>query len=98
MAMAERSFDQHWSQPLDGLLAALESSQEGLSSAQAQGRLQQFGPNVLKAREKAIPFPVERDSGVYAAAAFTGAVGHHRGLCHRVGGGKEDFLQESSRS
>ncbi len=53
--MAGRSFDHYWSQPLDNLLAALESAPDGLSTAEAARRLQQFGPNVLKAREKATP-------------------------------------------
>jgi len=53
--VAGRSFDHYWSQPLDNLLAALESAPDGLSTAEAARRLQQFGPNVLKAREKATP-------------------------------------------
>lgn len=41
-----------WSQPLDRLLTALNSSAEGLSSAQAAHRLQQVGPNTLKAGQQ----------------------------------------------
>jgi Mg2+-importing ATPase len=44
---------QYWSQPPESLLAALQSTADGLSTADAQQRLEQFGPNVLKAREKA---------------------------------------------
>lgn len=44
---------QYWSQPLEGLLTALNSTPDGLSTADAKQRLQQFGPNALKAREKA---------------------------------------------
>jgi Mg2+-importing ATPase len=43
----------YWSQPSLHLLAALHSSSDGLSTADAQQRLQQFGPNVLRAREQA---------------------------------------------
>jgi len=38
-----------WSQPLDRLLTSLNSSAAGLSSAEAARRLQQGGPNTLKA-------------------------------------------------
>jgi Mg2+-importing ATPase len=38
-----------WSQPLDRLLTSLNSSAAGLSSAEAARRLQQVGPNTLKA-------------------------------------------------
>jgi Mg2+-importing ATPase len=38
-----------WSQPLDRLLTSLTSSAAGLSSAEAARRLQQGGPNTLKA-------------------------------------------------
>jgi len=44
---------QYWSQPLDSLLTALNTTSEGLSTDEAQQRLEQFGPNVLKARKKA---------------------------------------------
>jgi len=44
---------QYWSQPLDSLLAALRSTPDGLSAAEARQRLAQFGPNTLKARKKA---------------------------------------------
>lgn len=45
--------DQYWSQPLDSLLAALRSTPSGLSAVEARRCLAQFGPNLLKAREKA---------------------------------------------
>ncbi|HMN26993.1 MAG TPA: HAD-IC family P-type ATPase, partial [Caldilineaceae bacterium] len=41
-----------WSQPLDSLLAALNSTPAGLSAEDARRRLQQFGPNVLKVRRQ----------------------------------------------
>lgn len=44
---------EYWSQPLDGLLAALHSTPDGLSTPDAGQRLEQLGPNVLEAREKA---------------------------------------------
>jgi Mg2+-importing ATPase len=44
---------QYWSQPLDSLLTALRSTPEGLSTTDARQRLEQFGPNLLEAREKA---------------------------------------------
>jgi Mg2+-importing ATPase len=45
--------DRYWSQPLDSLMAALHSTPDGLSTTEARQRLEQFGPNVLQAREKA---------------------------------------------
>jgi Mg2+-importing ATPase len=45
--------DQYWSQSLDSLLAILRSTPGGLSTVEARQRLEQFGPNVLKVREKA---------------------------------------------
>lgn len=42
----------YWSQPLDSLLVTLHSTREGLSTAEAQERLEEFGFNVLKARKK----------------------------------------------
>ena len=45
----------YWSQPLDRLLAALHSTTEGLSSAEAAQRLEKFGHNLLEAREKVTP-------------------------------------------
>jgi Mg2+-importing ATPase len=44
---------QYWSQPLDSLLTALRSTTGGLSMAEAEQRLGEFGPNALEAREKA---------------------------------------------
>lgn len=41
-----------WSQPLDQLLTSLNSSADGLSSAEAARRLQQVGPNTLKAGQQ----------------------------------------------
>jgi Mg2+-importing ATPase len=45
--------DQYWSQPPDTLMAALHSTPDGLDSDDAGRRLEQFGPNVLEARERA---------------------------------------------
>ncbi|MDH4138454.1 MAG: HAD-IC family P-type ATPase, partial [Anaerolineae bacterium] len=45
--------NQYWSQPSDSLLKALRSAADGLNTAEARQRLEQFGPNVLEAREKA---------------------------------------------
>jgi Mg2+-importing ATPase len=45
--------DQYWSQAPDSLMAALRSAPDGLNSDDARQRLEQFGPNVLRAREKA---------------------------------------------
>jgi Mg2+-importing ATPase len=44
---------EYWSQPVESLLAALETSSAGLSAAEASSRLSQYGPNVLEARETA---------------------------------------------
>ena len=41
-----------WSQPLDQLQTALNSSADGLSSTEAARRLQQYGPNTLKAGQQ----------------------------------------------
>ena len=43
---------QYWSESPDSLLAALYSTAEGLSTDDARQRLEQFGPNVLKVKEK----------------------------------------------
>ncbi|GEM_PF-365199 len=40
---------QYWSQPLDNLLAAMQSTPGGLSTADARQRLEQFGPNLSMA-------------------------------------------------
>ncbi|MFN8442830.1 MAG: magnesium-translocating P-type ATPase [Caldilineaceae bacterium] len=40
--------DNYWSQPAERLLAALESSEQGLGSEEAARRLEQVGPNTLK--------------------------------------------------
>ncbi len=45
--------DQYWSQSLESLLATLHSTLDGLRTDDARQRLEQFGPNVLKARKKA---------------------------------------------
>jgi Mg2+-importing ATPase len=45
--------DQYWGQPVDSLLVALHSTPNGLSSDDARQRLEQFGANVLQARQKA---------------------------------------------
>ena len=41
--------DPFWSQPLDRLLTGLNSTAQGLSTSEANRRLQQVGPNTLKA-------------------------------------------------
>jgi Mg2+-importing ATPase len=46
------SDSKYWSQSTDSLLAELESSAEGLSGADARGRLTEYGPNVLKGGER----------------------------------------------
>ena len=43
----------YWSQPTDSLLASLHSTPGGLATDEARQRLEQFGPNALRAREKA---------------------------------------------
>jgi Mg2+-importing ATPase len=47
------SGSEYWSHPTGYLLAALQSSRDGLSAAEARSRLSQYGPNVLEARETA---------------------------------------------
>ena len=44
---------QYWNQPPEDLLATLHSTPDGLRSADARQRLEQFGPNLLQARKKA---------------------------------------------
>jgi hypothetical protein len=43
----------YWSLASDGLLAILHTASDGLSTADARQHLAQFGPNLLRAREKA---------------------------------------------
>jgi Mg2+-importing ATPase len=45
--------NQYWGQGLDSLLTTLGSTPDGLSTEEARQRLEQLGPNVLEAREKA---------------------------------------------
>jgi len=47
------SASEYWSQPVDSLLAALQTSSAGLSTSDASSRLSQYGPNLLEARETA---------------------------------------------
>lgn len=42
---------QYWSQPLEGLMAALDTSPVGLSDAKAADCLERYGPNLLKPKE-----------------------------------------------
>jgi Mg2+-importing ATPase len=42
----------YWSFPSKQLLSALQSSGDGLTQAEAENRLKQFGPNALKARRR----------------------------------------------
>jgi Mg2+-importing ATPase len=48
--------EQYWSRPVEGLFAALNSSSDGLGSAEADLRLSQVGPNLLEVKEKATAF------------------------------------------
>jgi P-type Mg2+ transporter len=50
MPQFNQSLTDPWSQPTQALLDAMTSSAQGLSTAEAQQRLQQVGPNVLKPR------------------------------------------------
>jgi Mg2+-importing ATPase len=45
--------DRYWSQPVERLISDLESAVDGLSTADAQRRLEKYGHNLLKARERA---------------------------------------------
>lgn len=45
----------YWAQPLESALAAFESALNGLSSASAAERLEQTGPNTLKAKHRQTP-------------------------------------------
>ncbi len=45
--------NQYWGQSLDSLLATLRSAPNGLSTEEARQRLEEFGPNLLEAKEKA---------------------------------------------
>jgi Mg2+-importing ATPase len=52
--MTEMSIpSQYWSQPAESLLAALQSTADGLATPDAQQRLATFGSNVLEAKKKA---------------------------------------------
>ncbi len=46
---------QYWSQPLEGLMAALDTSPAGLSDAKAEDGLERYGPNLLKPKENETP-------------------------------------------
>jgi Mg2+-importing ATPase len=50
--MNQSSQPAYWSRPTEDLLADLHSTPEGLSSSEAQQRLQQVGPNLLKPRRQ----------------------------------------------
>jgi hypothetical protein len=52
---AGRSSDPYWREPVDSLLADLDSTSDGLSTPEAQARLVHFGPNALKPRGRATP-------------------------------------------
>lgn len=52
MSSHSNNLNPFWSQPLDRLLTSLNSSADGLSSAEAARRLQQYGPNTLKAGQQ----------------------------------------------
>ena len=51
--MASQALDDYWSHSTNQLLAELQSRPDGLSTAEARGRLEQYGPNVLKAHKRA---------------------------------------------
>jgi Mg2+-importing ATPase len=53
MTQQVSGLDQYWSQPLDDLLEALQSSPNGLSAADARSRLEQVGPNLLETKKEA---------------------------------------------
>ena len=55
MAESKTTIVSYWSRPADDLTAALRSTPDGLSTADAARRLQQFGPNLLKARKTTTP-------------------------------------------
>jgi Mg2+-importing ATPase len=44
--------EQYWSQPSPSLLAALHTTPDGLTAAEARQRLEGYGPNLLQAKEK----------------------------------------------
>jgi len=52
MTNLNNKLDPFWSQPLDNLLVTLNSNANGLSDAEATRRLQEFGPNTLKAGQQ----------------------------------------------
>jgi len=52
MTNLNNKLDPFWSQPLDNLLVTLNSNANGLSDAEAARRLQQYGPNTLKAGQQ----------------------------------------------
>ena len=51
-AMNDDPASTYWNQPPEALFAALPSSPVGLSAAAATRRLAEYGPNLLRAREK----------------------------------------------
>lgn len=50
-----------WSLPVSELFERLQTTGHGLTSEEAQARLQRFGPNLLRLREKATPLNVFLD-------------------------------------
>ena len=53
MASDDGHLNQYWSEPPERLQVALHSTANGLTTANAQQRVAQFGPNVLEAKERA---------------------------------------------
>ncbi len=49
------SAKKYWHEPQDQLLKELQSSKQGLSQEEAEQRLVQYGPNLLKARQEVTP-------------------------------------------
>jgi Mg2+-importing ATPase len=51
--MADQPPKAYWGQPVEALLAALQSTADGLTATDAAQRLERFGPNALAAKERA---------------------------------------------
>ena len=75
----------YWSLPAEQLLSALHSSRDGLSPAEAQQRLAQYGPNTIAARQQATVLGL-------LWKQFTEPAGDHPHLCRGglLGAGRMD--------
>ncbi len=58
MDQASPHIDKYWSIPQAELLEDLESSDRGLSPAEAAARLARYGPNLLKTKERSTAFGI----------------------------------------